>query len=301
VNLQSIINGPLGVGTALFLARMIPPKPGYALANRLAALIARRRNTVMVQAVRGNQWVVSGESLSPAELDRAVLSTFQSTAHCLYDLYHYRSNPEAAARLIRITPQAEEFIRATQETRPGEGRVLVGLHMSNFDFVMQAAAGWGMRALAITLPELAPGYKLQYELRRKAGLDIRPASVNLFREAVRYLREGGTVLTGIDRPVDDSKYRVRFFRHLAPLPVFHIQLALKAGAPVYIAAAILQPDGIYEVHITGPIHLQPYPDRHEELVRNAETVLAVAEEIICQAPHQWAMFYPVWPEVIIPF
>ncbi len=297
MNLQSIINGPLGVGTALFLSRAIPPKFGYALGSRLAGLLARR-DTPMAQAVRRNQWVVSGGRLTSAELDRAVLSTFQSTAHCLYDLYHYMHNPQAAARLVRTSPSTLEFIRSGQE-QPG-GKVLVGLHMSNFDFAMQAAAGWGLKALAITLPELGPGYKWQYDLRRKAGLDIRPASINLFREAVRHLRAGGMVLTGIDRPQENSKYRVQFFRHPAALPVFHIQLALKADAPVYIAAAVLQPDGIYEINITGPIHMQPYPDRHAELVRNAEAVLAAAEEIICQAPHQWAMFYPVWPEVLIP-
>jgi predicted LPLAT superfamily acyltransferase len=31
---------------------------------------------------------------------------------------------------------------------------------------------------------------------------------------------------------------------------------------------------------------------------NTEMVLKVAEGYIRQAPYQWAMFYPVWPEAL---
>lgn len=298
MNFQSLINGPVGVSTALFLGRAIPPRLGYPLAGWIASRIAHRRNTAMVQAVRQNQWVVAGENLNSEQLDRAVEATFQHTSHCLYDLYHNLHNPEAAAKLIRGSSRVEAIIRSTQERR--EGMIIVGLHMSNFDFVMQSAAMWGLQALAITLPVLGAGYQIQMELRKKAGLDIRPASVAVMKEAVHHLRAGGTVLTGIDRPVSDTKYRPVFFGRPAALPVFHIQLALLAKAPVYVAASIMQPDGIYELFISDPIHMEPRSDRQEELVFNAEKVLEVASDIICRAPHQWAMFYPVWPEVIIP-
>ena len=41
-----------------------------------------------------------------------------------------------------------------------------------------------------------------------------------------------------------------------------------------------------------------YEDRDEELIVNAEAVLKVAEGYLKKAPEQWAMFYPVWPQVL---
>ena len=60
-------------------------------------------------------------------------------------------------------------------------------------------------------------------------------------------------------------------------------------------AAIVQPDGIYHIVASDPIEMQLIPDRENEMILNAEKVLSVAEGFIRQAPHQWAMFYPVWP------
>ena len=44
--------------------------------------------------------------------------------------------------------------------------------------------------------------------------------------------------------------------------------------------------------------MQKRSDRDEEILMNAEKVLEVAEVMIRQAPEQWSMFYPVWPDVL---
>jgi len=44
--------------------------------------------------------------------------------------------------------------------------------------------------------------------------------------------------------------------------------------------------------------MESYPDRHQEIILNAERVLSIAEAAIRRAPQQWAMFYPVWPEML---
>ena len=41
-----------------------------------------------------------------------------------------------------------------------------------------------------------------------------------------------------------------------------------------------------------------YADLVQEIVSNAEAVLEVLEGVILRAPDQWAMFYPVWPDVM---
>jgi KDO2-lipid IV(A) lauroyltransferase len=96
----------------------------------------------------------------------------------------------------------------------------------------------------------------------------------------------------------DSKYCPRFFGRPASMPVLHILLALKTNAPVVVTAAIMRPDGIYQFFASDFIAMQPHSDRHTEILLNAERVLSVAEGFIRQAPQQWAMFYPVWPEAL---
>jgi KDO2-lipid IV(A) lauroyltransferase len=205
-------------------------------------------------------------------------------------------------RLIVFSRQAEEMIVRTQRDPVSQhgstGIVIVGIHLSNFDLVMQAAGALGLSVQVLSAAQPGSGYRWQNELRRQRGLEITPASITAVRQAVERLRSGGSVLTGIDRPIFDSKHRPRFFGRPACLPVHHIYLALKAKAPIYLFASILSSDGVYRISASDPIKMRPYSDRETELLRNAEAVLEVAESFIRQAPQQWSMFFPVWPEAL---
>lgn len=293
---QAIINSRLGVGLALGLGRNLPPAAGYRLAGFVGGLIAEREPWKMVRAVRSNQWVLGGGTSSPEELNRAVQATFRNTGRSIYDLYHYLHDEEALHDLIKFDSTSMAFIERSRRKRGG--LVLVGVHLCGFDLALQAAGLRGLDALLITLPDLDGGYQWQFEMRKRAGLEIEPASVAVLHKAIRRLQEGGIVLAGIDRPVPGVKRRPRFFGRPASLPIDHIKLALKAEVPIVVGSCVLQSDGTYEFLISEDIYMQTHPDKEVELLTNAETVLQAAEEIICQAPHQWAMFYPVWPEAM---
>ncbi len=298
VDFQRITNSRFAVGLALSIGRGVPARVGFPLTRFVARRIAGRRNSSMVRSVRANQWVVSQERLSAGELDQAVEETFSHTARCLYNLYRYLEDEEALKRMVSFDSRAEALL---EQTNLGQDPIIiVGVHMSNFDFVMRAAAACGMRVLALAMPQSkdTTGYEWQNDLRRKAGVEVVPASMTALRLATGRLREGGSVLTGMDRPLPSSKYRPKFFGRPASLPVMHIHLALKTGAPVVAVAAVMQSDGVLQLLASDPIHMKSHPDRHTEIVLNAENVLNVAEEFIRLAPRQWAMFYPVWPEAL---
>jgi lauroyl/myristoyl acyltransferase len=294
ISFQSIINSRLGVGLALGLGKSTPPRLGYRIASFVARQISARSRLGIVQAVRGNQAVVSGGSLSSTELDRRVTETFVQTGYCLYDLYHNLRNRAAIRELLEWDPAIDQLVKGREHA--DQGLTIVGVHMSNFDFVAQAATLRGLRAMSLGLPNLGGGYQWQNDLRKEAGFDIVPASVTALRQATRLLEQGGTVMTGLDRPLAESKYMPRFFGHPAPLPVMHILLALKTRTPVIVAAAFRDEYGCYHIEISEPVWMQPYHDRHEEIVRNAESVLEIAAGFIRRAPTQWSMFYPVWPD-----
>jgi KDO2-lipid IV(A) lauroyltransferase len=250
----------------------------------------------MVRVVRANQWVVQGAQASTQQLDCAVRETFRHTARCIYDLYHSRGSKEAMLRLVDITPEAAAMIERTRSRRAGT--VIVGVHLSNFDLVMQAAGMYGLDVQVISISQPESGYQLQNDLRRQFGLEITPASVASLKRAIERLQAGGSVLTGLDRPTKEGKYRPQFFGRPAFLPVHHIYLAMKAQVPVYVFAATFGADGRYHIHASGPVQMRSYADHRMAVERNAEAVLQVAENFIRQAPQQWAMFFPVWPEAL---
>lgn len=294
MNLQDIIKSRIGLGAAIGIGRSLPPAIGYPLVNSLAKIIASRRNSPLVRAVRANQWVITREKLSADQLDQAVQDTFRHTAHCLYNFFRTFNNPQALLERIEFGPRIKQYIERTKQGK--EGMVIVGLHLSNFDLVAQAAAQLGLRALALGIPESDAAVRWQNDMRRNFGLEIIPASMKSIRSAMKRLRSGESVITGIDRPIPESKYRPIFFDRPVSLPVIHIHLALKAKVPVIVAAAIMQPDGIYHILASDLIYMKPHPNRHEEIIQNAETVLRVVEDYIRQVPTQWTMTLPVWPE-----
>ncbi len=293
---QRVISSRFGVNLALFLGRNLSPRAGQRLAYFVADWIAGRRRWNIVRAVRANQWVVSGGTLDPLGLDQIVQESFRSAAHSIYELYHYRHDGEAMRRLIEFDTKTLSLIQRPKIA--DRGLLVVGIHFSNFDFALQAGVLRGAQGLAVTLNELPGGIKLQTEMREKTGLTFLPASVSGIKRAVDFLQEGGMVMTGIDRPLPDARYRPCFFGRPAALPVHHIVMAVKARVPVIVLAAISRPDGRYHMLSSDVIEMQPHVDRRIEIIHNAERVLRVAEGFIRQAPQQWSMTHSVWPETL---
>jgi len=293
---QQIINSKYGLGLASLLGRTLSPEAGYRIANFIADRISSRRNWKMVRAVRANQWVVRGETKDKKALDLAVRDTFRCIARSVFDLYHYIHDPEAMKNLIVFNPTVLKGIQ--RPVYAERGLMAVGLHFSNFDFVLQAGALKGLEAMVLTIPEMQGGYRDQYEMRKRTGMNLVPASVSSLRKAVEHLQAGGLLLTAMDRPDGVSTYRPMFFGRPAALPIHPIYLAIRARVPVVVVAAILRPDGKYYLVNSEPIEMASYPDRRIEEIRNSEAVLKVAEEFIRQAPQQWTITLPVWPEAL---
>jgi lauroyl/myristoyl acyltransferase len=286
IDLQNIINSPFGVGLVSFVGRRLPPSVGYRIADLVAEWIATRRQSRLVRGIRTNQWVIRGGDLDGEALDHAVCENLKSIAHSLYSLYHYIHDPRVARELV----ERPEF--------GDRGLMLVGLHLSNFDFVLQSMCMQGLKAFVLTIPDPQGGHRMEYEMRKRTGMNLVPASVSALRNAVKYLEQGGVVLTGIDRPVLDPKAKPRFFGRASSLPTHHIYLAMKVSVPVMVIAARLGRDGCYHVRTSEPIEMETYSEHENGIVRNAEQILKEAESFILQAPEQWNMSLPVWPDLM---
>jgi lauroyl/myristoyl acyltransferase len=294
--LQDVINGLFGVSLAYGLAQAMPPRLGRWTAQRLGGAFGRLKKLSQVRAARANQWVVSGEKLTGPDLDRATREVFRSTGRNLYDYYHHLHRPESILKLVDFDPAFEDCIQRSQEGR--QNQLLVFPHFSNFDLVGRAAALKGICYQVLGFPQPQSGYQRQNDVRNFMGVEVTPISNESLRQAADRLRGGGSVLTGADRPLNEAKYRPAFFGRTANLPTGYVRLALKEKAPVIVISGITLPDGRYRIWASEPVIMKARDDPETETLRNAEAVLEVIEDLIRQAPRQWSMFYPVWPDVI---
>jgi len=296
IDLQQVINSRIAVSLVSFLGRVIPPDIGYPICDLIANWVAKRRDSKVVQAVRVNQWVVNGANLEKEALDKVVWETFRNNARNLYDLYHYIQNPEATQRMISLDPVTRGLVEGPEFGN--HGLVILGLHLSNFDLVLQSICRQGFKPIVLTLPDPQGGRRVEYEMRKRTGMNLVPASVNTLRQAVKHLERGGMVLTGMDRPVPNPKFCPRFFGRAASLPTYYVYLASKARVPVVIMAAIQQADGKYHVKTSEPIEMEEYTENGMQIWRNAEKVRRRAEDFIRLVPEQCNRFLPVWPDVL---
>jgi KDO2-lipid IV(A) lauroyltransferase len=296
IDLQNIINSQFGVKAVSFFGRMTPPSVGYRMADLVAGWMASRRHSNLIRAIRTNQWVIRGAGPDKEALDQAVRDTIKSIAHSLYSLHHYIHDPKATHNLVDLNPVARGLVERPEFS--DRGLMLVGLHLSNFDLILQSMCMQGMKAFVLTIPDPKNGRRLEYEMRKRSGMNLVPASASAIRQALKHLELGGVVLTGIDRPAFDLKARPRFFGYASSLPVHPIYLAMKASVPVMIVAARLGTDGRYHVTTSEPIEMESCPDHDQGTVRNAERVLKEAERFISQAPEQWSISLPVWPDLM---
>jgi len=296
MSLQSFINSRLGIGLILGIGKAVPPSIGYPLADWVGSLIASRKESAMVRALRANQWIVSGKTLSPEDLDIRVEASYRMIARLLYDFYHTINDYDAILDRVALSPKLVKFL----ETRlgGGEGTLMVAPHLSNFDLAGRAMALHGYPVQALSYPQPKGGYQWQNKLRRDIGIEITPMSTESMRQAKARLLAGGGVITGLERPLPQTNYYPRFFGHPAPLPVSYVRMALQTRSAVLVVACVGAPDTNYSLECSDLIYLKSYPDAKEEIERNAEMVLSQAEGFIRENPTQWAMTYPVWPFAI---
>ncbi len=295
--LQSLFTSTFGVGNALFLSRVVPRRLGYSVANFIADRIASFRSALPVQAVRANQWVVSGEKLSAAELDVMTRKVYRYKARAMYDYYHDLGKSEKVLKRVQFCPKMEEHLERMRKAE--EGTLLVIPHIGNFDEAGQALAFRGLSLQILSYPHPSAGYRWENRLRKAVGLEVTPMSIHSLRQAKQRLQEGGAVLTGMDRPLQqETHYLPRFFGRPAPVPVAYIRMALQTRVPVVVIGVFTRPGNTLLVDASERIEMIPHPDREQEIIQNAERVLRVAEEMILRAPEEWVMFYPVWPDAL---
>ena len=286
----------LGTAFVLAFSRSLSPWIGRPIASAIALLVGNRYLSPTFEAIQINQWVAHDGKLTPRELRKKIRQVYRNQARALFDFYHNLDRPEEMANLIKLTPEFKTLMDECMSGKMKRGTLMLMPHLSGFNLGGLYLAKLGFKFLTLAIPNPNRGYAWQNELRNARGMEVLPMSMSSMQMARKRLQEGGTVLTGVDRPLDDADKKPSFFGRAASLPVAYVKLALKTGARVVVVGFQNLRDHSCVVDVSPEVVFERHKNADQELLRNAEKVLKIIERYIRVDPTQWMMFLPVWPE-----
>jgi len=294
--MQKLLNSKFSVKLSILIGKRMPHKMVAWIIKVISSFLGSSKNLDLTSAVRLNQNIVSGGTLSDRELVQRAKQVISHAGHCFYDLYHYYDNPD---NLDIIAPWSKPMTDLVNYSLEDQGYLVVAPHLSNFDLVVARLVKGGFIGKVLSYPNPGSGYQMQNKIRESFGMDIIPlGDSNLEAEIVAYLKAGGIVATAVDRPIPGRKRRhyAKFFGSPSPLPLGYISTALAADVPIIVVAAFKDSNNKYGLRISKPITLNKYKNKLDDIILNAERVLKRIEEFIKLAPEQWLMYYPAWPD-----
>lgn len=294
MRLQDFISSKPMTRLGIVLGQRMPRRVGYGLARVAAGIIARRKPQVY-WTVHANLRQVLGPEADDLALHRMTYQVFFHAGQTYYDFFHAIGRPEEVlAEAVRIPEEILAFIRA--ETARGQGVLVLAPHMSNFDLLGLSVGAQGLPIQVLSLANPRAGFHLLNYLRAKSGFEVTPITPESLRAAIRRLKSGGIVLTGVDRPIPEDRELVEFFGRPAYLPVGPVRLALMTGASVIMGSCYYEPGNGYGLRITGPLEMIRTGERRRDLMANVRRVVDILEQHVRARPEQWMMFHPFWPE-----
>ncbi|MFD6691762.1 phosphatidylinositol mannoside acyltransferase [Micromonospora aurantiaca (nom. illeg.)] len=271
------------------------PRPVAAAAFRMGADRAHRKDGGGTRRLRANLRRVVGPEMPDAELDVLVRAGLRSYARYWMEAFRLpglsRTEILAGFRL-----DGQELLAAN--VAAGRGAVVALPHAGNWDAAgaWVAATGWPMTTVAERLPDGV--YERFVGFREGLGMEILPNHGGprpAFDVLVDRLRTGYVVPLLADRDLSARGVEVDFFGGRTRMPAGPALLAIRTGAPLYVASMWYEPDAAC-ASIEGPLPL-PDPDSAplDERVRTVTQRIADGLAAgIARHPQDWHMLQRMW-------
>jgi KDO2-lipid IV(A) lauroyltransferase len=296
---RQIANSAAALRLGHWLGRHMPLRVGYLLADGLTGVLAQRDQSALMRTLHSNLSAVLGTDAGDARVHAVAREVLRHAGHVYIDLYRALAvGPEAFIASVKAGTLVDPLLDRIREE--GRGAVIVTAHMSNFDLAGLAFAYRGVHLTALGFATPSSGYDLQNQVRLEGGIDVLPIGVASLRKALEVLRQGGIVVTGVDRPDPFGGGELMpFFGRPARMPVGPVRLAMQTNSPIVVASCEhRETDRSYVVHVSRWLEVEQAGSRQESILHNSRRVLEVVEGLIAAHPEQWLMFYPVWDETL---
>ncbi|MFF3856178.1 phosphatidylinositol mannoside acyltransferase [Micromonospora sp. NPDC002575] len=287
----------LGYVAGWRLARALP-RPVVAAAFRAGADRAHRAGGGGTARLRANLRRVVGPELPEAELDDLVRRGLRSYARYWMEAFRLPAlSREQILTGFRLAPDGVD--RLADDVAAGRGAVVALPHAGNWDAAgaWVAATGWPITTVAERLrPEGV--YQRFLAFRRGLGMEILPTHGGdrpAFDVLVDRLRSGVVVPLLADRDLSARGIEVDFFGARTRMPAGPALLAIRTGAPLYVASMWYEPDAAC-ASIAGPLPLPdadsgPLDQRVRALTQRIADGLSAG---IARHPEDWHMLQRMW-------
>ncbi|MGW9197409.1 phosphatidylinositol mannoside acyltransferase [Micromonospora chersina] len=272
------------------------PRPVVAAAFRVGADRAHRSGGKGTARLRANLRRVVGPDLPEAELDRLVRAGLRSYARYWMEAFRL---PSLSRQQILAGFHLDGQEKLAADVAAGRGAVVALPHAGNWDAAgaWVAATGWPITTVAERLkPEGL--YERFLAFRQGLGMEILPTTGGdrpAFDVLVDRLRAGAVVPLLADRDLSARGVEVEFFGGRTRMPPGPALLALRTGAPLYVASLWYEP-GRARAALDGPLEL-PHPDSAPLDARVRTVTQRIADRLaagIARHPEDWHMLQRMW-------
>jgi lauroyl/myristoyl acyltransferase len=266
-----------------------------SVARRLGALLARCYGAVSVdrrQVVVANLRPVFGDDDLAAEA--AASRLFANFGGKIADLLRYEAGGSVDA-LIR--PPAGETIWPS--SAEGKGRLLLTVHLGNWEFGAPLLKRMGVNLLVITLAEPDPGFtRLRQEARRRWEVETLVIGQDAFAfiEVLKRLQAGATIALLVDRPPEGSAVKVELFGRPFAASLAAAELARASGCALLPVALPWTPSGYEVVALPEVAYDRAGLGDRESRRALTQEIMRAFEPVIRQHADQWYHFVPIWPK-----
>ncbi|TCB96018.1 phosphatidylinositol mannoside acyltransferase [Micromonospora zingiberis] len=272
------------------------PQPVAAAAFTAFADRAYRRGGPSVTRLRDNLRRVVGPDLPEAELDDLVRAGLRSYARYWMEAFRLPSlRHEQLLTAFRL--DGADLLAA--DVAAGRGAVVALPHGGNWDAAgaWVVANGW---PLSTVMERLKPEgvYKRFVAFRASLGMEILPTTGGS-RPPLEVLTErlaaGAVVPLLADRDLSARGVEVDFFGGRTRMPAGPALLALRTGAPLYVASMWYEPDAACAA-LEGPLPV-PGPEEGTLDGRVRSLTQLIADSLaagIARHPQDWHMLQRMW-------
>jgi KDO2-lipid IV(A) lauroyltransferase len=283
----------MGFAAAWRVVRTLPAGATWPVFAAGAALAARRRGPGVARLAANLRRVV-GPEVSDRDLDALVRRAVRSYARYWQEAFRLPAYTRAELGK-RFELYNKEYLATAVET--GTGAIVALPHGGNWDAAgaWVAAQGWPITTVAERLkPEGL--YERFLAFRRSLGMEIIPLTggerppLDILADR---LRAGSVVPLLADRDLSRHGVEVRFFGGRTRMPAGPALLALRTGAPLYVAHMWYEPDRPV-AELEGPVDVPSagaLDVRVRELTQRVADLLAAG---IVRHPEDWHMLQRVW-------
>jgi Kdo2-lipid IVA lauroyltransferase/acyltransferase len=183
---------------------------------------------------------------------------------------------------------------ARRHYEEGRGIVIVTGHLGNWEIGGAAVAARDYDVAAIAKRAANPlFYERIMAARLRFGVEIIDLAQGT-KGALRALRKGKVVAFAADQH-SGSGIRVPFFGRPAATFRGPAVMALRTGAPLYLAACIRRPDGMYEITL-DEVDTTPTEDMEADVLRVTTAWVGRLEAAVRTHPGQYLWHHRRWRE-----